>query len=190
MFQPVRKKIAMHIGLCRNCQKCELHQLTINKSILRGTGWSVKHPYVFVSGHPDGTEDLIGQPVVGNSGNILDIAIREVGIKDLECLVVNSVMCTPYTDQSRLATRNPTKHEVKSCSTNLERFFTLVTPRAVFALGKRAEAALKLINIPHCPVAHPDTILKQGGTSSVEYSRFILQLKKEIRNAKTESKVS
>lgn len=187
-MQPLRKKIATHIGLCHNCTACNLHKLTTTKSILRGRGWSVKHPYIFVADHPDESEDVVGTPIVGNSGTLIDIALHEVGIKELDYLIVNSVLCTPYTDESKLTTRNPTKEELKTCSTNLTRLFTLVTPRAVFAFGKRAEMALKLIDIEYIALAHPNTILKQGGKGSVEYSRLILQLKKAVKNAKVESK--
>src|SRR5271170_6089500 len=79
-------------GEIRGCTRCSLHRSRTNSVIYRG---SFAPRVVFVGEAPGATEDRLGVPFVGRSGQRLDAAIAEVDLAPEEFGVLNLVKCRP-----------------------------------------------------------------------------------------------
>ncbi|QTC86871.1 uracil-DNA glycosylase [Brevundimonas pondensis] len=103
---------------------------------------------VFARGNPRGsvlligespgeTEDLRGEPFVGQPGQLLDRMLAAAGLAD-QAFMTNTVFWKPPGD------RLPTPQEQAACAPFLERAFALMQPRAVLLVG--AAAAKSVLN--------------------------------------------
>lgn len=103
---------------------------------------------VFARGNPKGsvlligespgeTEDLRGEPFVGQPGQLLDRMLAAAGLAD-QVLMTNTVFWKPPGD------RLPTPQEQAVCAPFLERAFALMQPKAVLLVG--AAAAKSVLN--------------------------------------------
>ncbi|MGH7021138.1 MAG: uracil-DNA glycosylase [Brevundimonas sp.] len=103
---------------------------------------------VFARGNPKGsilligespgeTEDLRGEPFVGQAGRLLDRMLAAAGLAD-QAFMTNTVFWKPPGD------RLPTPQEQAACSPFLERAFVLMQPKAVLLVG--AAAAKSVLN--------------------------------------------
>jgi len=103
---------------------------------------------VFARGNPEGsvlligespgeTEDLRGEPFVGQPGQLLDRMLAAAGLAD-QVFMTNTVFWKPPGD------RLPTPQEQAACAPFLERAFALMQPRAVLLVG--AAAAKSVLN--------------------------------------------
>lgn len=112
---------------------------------LRGMG---AKQAVFARGNPKGsilligespgeTEDLRGEPFVGQPGQLLDRMLAAAGLAD-QAFMTNTVFWKPPGD------RLPTPQEQAACAPFLERAFALMQPRAVLLVG--AAAAKSVLN--------------------------------------------
>lgn len=171
----------------QDCDACSLNSTCEAKVIFRvNQHFKPYHLVLFVGEAPGSTEAVIKEPFVGRSGHLLEIALREAGIKKKQYVLTNAVLCPPYSSPQRDYLRTPTKQEMYSCSKNLKNIFDYVRPIRVVALGKVASDALTHIGVNHYALSHPAAILRAGGESSTDYARFVLKLKllkKELDNA-------
>lgn len=103
---------------------------------------------VFARGNPKGsilligespgeTEDLRGEPFVGQAGQLLDRMLAAAGLAD-QAFMTNTVFWKPP------GNRLPTPQEQAVCAPFLERAFALMQPRAVLLVG--AAAAKSVLN--------------------------------------------
>ncbi|MFC5388629.1 uracil-DNA glycosylase [Brevundimonas bullata] len=103
---------------------------------------------VFARGNPRGsilligespgeTEDLRGEPFVGQAGQLLDRMLAAAGLAD-QAFMTNTVFWKPP------GNRLPTPQEQAVCAPFLERAFALMQPRAVLLVG--AAAAKSVLN--------------------------------------------
>lgn len=81
---------------------------------------------------PGVTEDVVGQPFMGESGQFLQACIRDSGLDQTSYYIGNVARCKPP------GNRKPTPSEIEACSvwTNLE--LSLVQPEVVVCLGASA----------------------------------------------------
>lgn len=103
---------------------------------------------VFARGNPRGsilligeapgeTEDLRGEPFVGQAGQLLDRMLAAAGLAD-QAFMTNTVFWKPP------GNRSPSPQEQAACAPFLERIFALMQPKAVLLVG--AAAARSVLN--------------------------------------------
>jgi DNA polymerase len=81
---------------------------------------------------PGAQEDLLGEPFVGRSGQLLDRLLDEVGLPRPQVAVLNTVKCRP--PDNRVPTRTETEH----CRPWLQAQLVEVAPALVVTLGLSA----------------------------------------------------
>jgi uracil-DNA glycosylase len=81
---------------------------------------------------PGATEDEVGRPFVGRSGELLDTLLGEAGLSRSDVAVLNVVKCRPARN------RTPTRLESRTCASWLDRQLGLVAPALVVTLGRTA----------------------------------------------------
>ncbi|MFB6123979.1 MAG: uracil-DNA glycosylase family protein [Haloferacaceae archaeon] len=85
---------------------------------------------VFVGEAPGAREDERGEPFVGRSGDVLDGALRDVGLARADVRITNCVRCRPPEN------RDPTSDELDNCEGYLAAELDRVDPALVVTLGK------------------------------------------------------
>ncbi|HEX2545678.1 MAG TPA: UdgX family uracil-DNA binding protein [Ramlibacter sp.] len=102
---------------------------------------------MFVGEQPGDHEDLRGRPFVGPAGQLLDRALREVGIARESVYVTNAVRHFKFELRGkRRIHKTPTQQEAAACSHWLDEEIATVRPQALVALG--ATAARSLLGRP------------------------------------------
>lgn len=92
---------------------------------------------MFVGEGPGYHEDRLGEPFVGDAGQLLDqIVERVLRLSRPEVYIANVVKCRPPNN------RNPEPLEIAACSPFLLRQIELVRPKVIVALGKFAAQVL------------------------------------------------
>ena len=86
---------------------------------------------------PGETEDLRGEPFVGQAGQLMDRMLAAAGLAD-QVFMTNSVFWKPP------GNRPPSPQEQAACAPFLERAFALMQPKAVLLVG--AAAAKSVLN--------------------------------------------
>ncbi len=110
------------------CTRCSA--LVESRSrIVDGTGPETAD-LLLVGEAPGATEDEQGEPFVGRSGDVLDDALREVGLARADVRITNCVRCRPPEN------RDPLVEERTNCRPYLEREVAAVDPELVVTLGK------------------------------------------------------
>ncbi len=92
---------------------------------------------MFVGEGPGRQEDLVGEPFVGRSGQLLDKLVhQEMGLDRSGCYIANVVKCRPP------GNRDPLPDEITACRPYLEAQIELVHPTVVITLGNFATRLL------------------------------------------------
>jgi DNA polymerase len=116
--------LAQHIAGCTRCD-----QLVVSRSrTVFGVG-PLDPELCFVGEGPGATEDQLGEPFVGEAGQLLNRIIAACGLKREEVYICNIVKCRPP------GNRTPLPVEAGHCREYLERQLELVRPRFLCALG-------------------------------------------------------
>jgi uracil-DNA glycosylase family 4 len=88
---------------------------------------------VLVVGEAPGAEEVkLKAPFVGQSGKLLNGAMREFGYSREDASYVNVVACRPP------GNRTPTEDEIRCCKGRLERDIVKADPQTILAVGKTA----------------------------------------------------
>ncbi|MGM0590382.1 MAG: uracil-DNA glycosylase [Halobacteriota archaeon] len=116
-------------GICvLACERCP--DLVDSRSqIVNGTG-PEDAELLFVGEGPGANEDEQGEPFVGRSGDVLNAALRDVGLARADVRITNCVRCRPP------GNRDPTTQELENCREYLEHEIDAVDPELVVTLGK------------------------------------------------------
>jgi uracil-DNA glycosylase family 4 len=110
------------------CTKCRLSGKRTR--VVPGVG-SRSSGIVFIGEAPGKDEDLKGEPFIGRSGKLLDLALEEAGVRRTQVYISNLVMCRPPNN------RRPRKDEIRTCtSLYLEPDMADISPQVVCALGQ------------------------------------------------------
>lgn len=134
---------------CHACGLCKTRTQTVFGTGSRSADWLV------IGEAPGETEDHLGQPFVGQAGQLLDRMLAAVGrsrhagtdsAPDPEPLgqvyITNVVKCRPPSN------RNPTPEEIAQCQPWLQRQVHLLQPRLILAMGRFAVQALLHTDAP------------------------------------------
>lgn len=126
-----------------NCKACPLHK-TRDQIVL----YDGKCPadVLFIGEAPGHSEDAIGTPFIGASGQLLRQMLTECKRRLYRMpswSITNAVCCCPM-DRER-ALRPPSLDEIIACSPRLLEFISQIRPRMIFLVGNQAEKAWKNI---------------------------------------------
>jgi len=112
-----------HDAECPHCTAATGHRQTV-------FGEGNPHARLFLVGEAPGeTEDRLGRPLVGRSGEKLDDMLRAMGFGRDEVYIANVLKSRPPED------RTPLDHEIAACGPYLEEQIRLVRPEVIVALG-------------------------------------------------------
>jgi DNA polymerase len=113
--------------------KCHLCELSKSRThVVFGEG-NISADIMFIGEGPGATEDSMGRPFVGRSGELLTKMIENVLlIKREETYIANIVKCRPPNN------RAPTPTEAHTCQPFLLKQIALVKPRIIVTLGGTA----------------------------------------------------
>ena len=137
---------------------------------------------------PGREEDLVGEPFVGRSGQLLDrLLAEELGLDRTGCYIANVVKCRPP------GNRDPDPLEVATCRHFLESQVELVAPRVIVSLGNFASRTLLGVtegvtslrgraytygSRVLVPTFHPAYALRGGGVVVAEMRADLIRAKK------------
>lgn len=168
----------MTVKRLAGCTRCELWRGAKNQVVGRG---DYDADVLFIGEAPGRTEDVRGIPFCGPAGRVLNKGILAAG--ELVGIVpryyiTNLVRCRPPDN------RDPLPEEVWACQVHLEQLYIDVNPREVVLLGKVARDLIGKKYPDALCLDHPAYILRQGGTESPVYLKFIRNLSETFRRCK------
>lgn len=198
-----------HRARWSDCVRCEIGRIATKHVFARGT---LPCDILFIGEAPGVSEDALGKPFVGESGDVLDKWILETqtAVIDEDCkgrrqrlpdsgfsyAITNTVCCRP-TDAPGGKNRAPSPEEQSNCGQRFLRFVDIAAPRGVVLLGKVAENRWFDVDspIPKLAVYHPAYLLRSGGLRSDRgkgitqgvvkaMTEFVLRVMKEVPSAK------
>jgi len=153
-----------------DCRRCALH--SGRKNIVFGVG-NPDADLVIVGEGPGYHEDQLGEPFVGEAGQMLDKMLEHVlGLRRSDVYILNVVKCRPPRN------RNPLPPEVDSCMPFLERQLQVIRPKVILVLGSVALKSLfktsvgitrqrgvwlEREGVPTLPTFHPAYLLRNPG---------------------------
>lgn len=168
-----------------SCRRCTLCKTRTHVVLCDGT----RDARVMVIGEaPGATEDEMGLPFVGRSGQLLTRLFEEVGISRRDIYIANVLKCRPPDN------RDPSTTEIEKCGAFLEAQIHFVAPRVIVPVGNFAaryvlqtkEGITKLRGRSFMrgetaviPTVHPAFVLRNGKKAEEEMRndlRVIYQL--------------
>jgi DNA polymerase len=155
------------------------------------------HAQVMLVGEqPGDKEDLAGKPFVGPAGQMLDRALKEVGVDRKKIYVTNAVKHFKFVPRGKIRLhQKPNTPEIRACGPWYERELAAVNPTLVVAMGATAAQSVfgkitpinknrgRLIDMGDGRKAlvtvHPSYLLRlpDEDARAGEYERFIDDLK-------------
>ena len=111
---------------CKGCSLCE------NRNNIVFSDGCECAPVMFIGEAPGKNEDETGIPFIGRAGQLLRNYIKEVGFKDDEFYIANTIKCRPPEN------RKPTKEEKAACEEFLKQQIELVNPKIIVLVGSTA----------------------------------------------------
>jgi len=115
------------------CKGCTLSSTALNH--VPGEG-NPKARFVVVGEAPGATEDELGRPFVGKSGDLLTKILEAIGFKREDVFICNVLKHRPP------ANRNPSPEEIVACRPFLLRQLELLDAKVILALGTFAAQTL------------------------------------------------
>ncbi len=85
---------------------------------------------------PGATEDELGRPFVGRSGELLTTMLREINIERNEVFITSVLKCRPPDN------RPPIRAEIEACRPYLIRQIEMINPRILVLLGSTAVSTI------------------------------------------------
>jgi len=124
--------ISEAVKLCQ-CDNCSLKDQCSN----RVPGIGPENAEYAIVGEALGLhEEKLGEPFVGQAGQLLDKCLQAVGIRLSACWISNACICRPPQN------RTPKADEIDSCNPRLEYELKKVKPKVIIALGNSAVRAV------------------------------------------------
>ncbi|MBX2812974.1 MAG: uracil-DNA glycosylase [Myxococcales bacterium] len=124
-----------------DCERCKLHRAGRTKIV-----FGVGNPHaelMFVGEGPGRQEDRMGEPFVGDAGQLLTRIIeRGMGLERAQVYIANIVKCRPPNN------RDPMPDEVEACEPFLKAQIHQIQPKVIIALGKYAAQTLLRSRMP------------------------------------------
>jgi uracil-DNA glycosylase family 4 len=123
--------LAQAVAQCQACKLCSGRTNTVF-----GVG-DKKADWLIVGEAPGESEDLQGEPFLGQPGKLLDNMLKALGLdRNNKVYIANVLKCRPPGD------RNPAPEELAQCEPFLRRQVQLLQPKIVLVMGRFAVQAL------------------------------------------------
>lgn len=156
-----------------SCEKCSLSKF--RRQVVMGRG-DMPADILFIGEAPGKSEDLRGEPFIGRSGRILDMALEVArklngGGELPSYYITNCIACRP-TNTAGGPNREPSGEEMWACWQRLEDEAQLVQPKVVVFLGAVAFANCKKAFPSGIHLYHPAYLLRGGGIKSPGWAGF------------------
>ena len=148
---------------------------------------------LFVGEAPGRDEDLLGEPFVGRSGQLLDkLVLEEMGLTRRDFYIANVLKCRPPNN------RDPLPAEIAACRPYLEQQIDLIEPKVVVTLGNFAAKLLLDTTVgitklrgqvyPYgpgvlVPTFHPAAVLRGGGVPMAQMRADLVRAKEALEAA-------
>ena len=133
------------VAACTACKLCEgrkntvfgVGQLPAQAHLAPQVDW------LLVGEAPGENEDRIGEPFVGQAGQLLDNMLKALGLSRRDkVFIANVIKCRPP------GNRNPEAPEIAQCEPYLRRQIELLQPKIIIALGRFAVNSLLHASLP------------------------------------------
>lgn len=173
----------------QSCTACGLCQRRKQVVFARGT---MPATVCFIGEAPGRSEDAVGYPFVGRSGELLQHWIdstrkrlgRTLGPRFSYC-IINVVGCLPESqdpdEDNQWDIRAPTESEAAHCANRLQDLIYLTQPRTLILLGKTAEKLTNTGTYPTLALWHPSYVLRNGGKGTPKDHETILRLTEHLK---------
>jgi DNA polymerase len=162
----------------KSCQLCPLGKDARNHVLFRG---SIPAEVLFIGEAPGKTEDKLGKPFIGPSGQLLSTALLRLGLSSY--CITNVVCCIPWRNYLKDSIRRPSKEEARTCSPHIAELVSLCKPKLIGLLGNEAKERFITPISKETKVVglrHPAYILRNGGVDSLEFKRFLASLSQAL----------
>jgi len=116
------------------CTKCEELASTRSQTVF-GVG-NPSARLVFLGEGPGANEDRVGEPFVGEAGQLLDKIMGACNLSRSDVYILNTVKCRPPSN------RNPSQDELANCWGYAERQLEILQPEFICCLGSVASRTL------------------------------------------------
>lgn len=124
------------VANCSNCSLCE----TRTQAVF-GVG-NKQAEWMLVGEEPGESEDLGGEPFLGQAGELLNDMLRSIGLERESAYLTSVIKCkTPEN-------RAPKVEELNLCYSYLQRQIQLLKPKIILAVGRVAAQSLLKTNKP------------------------------------------
>ena len=138
---------ALHqaVASCRACSLCEQRTQAVFGvgQVPDGADTAPQVDWLLVGEAPGENEDRVGEPFVGQAGQLLDNMLKAMALSRRDkVFIANVIKCRPP------GNRNPTHDEVAQCEPYLHRQIALLQPKMILALGKYAATSLLRATVP------------------------------------------
>ncbi len=166
------ERLAALEAVVRACPECRRH-LKPGAQPVFGVG-APDADIVFVGEAPGEEDERAGQPFVGPTGELLDRALKAMGLSRERVYVTHVMKWRPETPTG-FGSRTPTPREMAFCSPYLRAQLAVIRPKVVVALGGTVFHALtgdaaritearghwrEVDSLPLLPTFHPSYLLK------------------------------
>lgn len=164
----------------KGCQLCPLHKNAKHHVLYRG---KTPAEVLLIGEAPGKTEDKLGKPFIGRSGQILTTSLQRLSIHSY--CIANVVCCIPLDEEGSI--RPPSLEEASTCSPHLRELYALCQPKLIALLGKEAKKHFDLTlldpSVQSVELRHPAFICRKGGVNSVEFKRFMYDFELALTKA-------
>jgi uracil-DNA glycosylase family protein len=173
------------------CQACPLFRNATQTVFGEGGARGV----VFIGEQPGDQEDKVGKPFVGPAGQILDRALKVVGIDRSQCYLTNAVKHFKWKPRGqRRIHEKPSSREIEACRPWLIAELHWLEPESIVCLGASAVRSTfgkdlpilksrgRWMTSPLCPktliTVHPSSILRAPDEAAKEraFADFVADL--------------
>ena len=168
-----------------SCTACELHKG--REQVVFGAG-DVTADLMLIGEAPTADEDKLGQPFVGEAGQLLSEMLKAIGFQRQQVFIANPLRC------HSVSNRVPQRQHVDACRSFLLRQIELVHPKLILCIGQSAaqmllqteEGLTQLRDKPHSIAAtevncivtyHPTYLLANPGHKAGAWADLLLAKK-------------
>ena len=142
-------ELRKNVSECRRCGLCETRT-----NAVFGVG-DPAAKVLFVGEAPGRREDELGEPFVGESGQLLDLYLGSIGLsRTKDIFIANILKCRPPMN------RDPEPDEIEACLPHLRALYKALSPRIVVCVGR---IAAKTLLDPDFRVTYEHGVWRQKG---------------------------
>lgn len=164
------------VGKCTACDISKLCDHKVAHYLHRNEPIDV----AFIGEAPGQSEYNAIEPFVGPAGDCLREIVAEALPPELNYCFLNTINCTPFTNESRADIRVPTKPEIANCSLLLSEVLARLKPTKVVSVGAIAEKTLKKMKLDYVRILHTSKINQAGKRYAYEFAKAVQLIRNHV----------